>query len=474
MTPKSPASYRVTVRLWVMLSLAMAVAATASTLALLYLQRPFLASRGGVAPELPTVLFAGAIATGLVAALVGLGIGVVLSRRIWTLVARTDAATGAPGDGAAASSTDELDALGAAVGRLTLSMDQFVTDSDILARLPAAMLVTDAKGHLQSFNATAEKLLDLPLGRYRGTPLLGDAGALPLAGDNGALESLLSRPETAGLTHREDVPVTTAAGKRLLLEVTIQTPTASRQSAGAILLLRDASEKRRIREQIRKADQLALLGGMAARVAHEVRTPLAAVRGLVELLQDDVASNGSGKRYIPRILDALNRQEQLVHKLLTLTHPEPESSQAVAMRSLLGELIATWPGVRPVLTLERPSAAVNGDPTLLTEVFTNLIQNALEAMGDREVTVRVGGDDAVVRVTVSNYGAGIPDDLRGRIFEPFFTTKARGTGLGLAIARQLVEAHRGTLRVESDGRTETHFIVELPATRLPEGALVHA
>ena len=473
MTPKTPASYRVTVRLWVMLSLAMAVAATASTLAVLYLQRPFLASRGGVAPELPTVLFAAAVATGLAAALVGLGIGVVLSRRIWTLVERTEAATGAPNGSAAASSTDELDALGAAVGRLTLSMDRFVTDSDILARLPAAMLVTDASGHLQSFNATAEKLLELDLARYRGSLLLGDAGVLPLASGNDVLHSMLTAPDP-GVTHREDVQVTTAAGKRLLLEVTIQTPTASRQSAGAILLLRDASEKRRIREQIRKADQLALLGGMAARVAHEVRTPLAAVRGLVELLQDDVASKGSGTRYIPRILDALERQEQLVHKLLTLTHPEPQSPQAIAIRSLLGELIASWPGVRPVLTVERPSAAVDGDPTLLTEVFTNLIQNALEAMGDREVTVRVTGDDDVVRVTVSNYGAGIPYDLRVRIFEPFFTTKARGTGLGLAIARQLVEAHRGTLRVESDGHTETHFVVELPATRLPEGALVHA
>jgi signal transduction histidine kinase len=104
--------------------------------------------------------------------------------------------------------------------------------------------------------------------------------------------------------------------------VTIETRT--KQGAGAILLLRDASEKRRIREQIRKADQLALLGGMAARVAHEVRTPLAAVRGLVELLESDMASGDPSKRYVVRILAALDRQEQLVHKLLTLTHPGPK------------------------------------------------------------------------------------------------------------------------------------------------------
>ena len=107
-----------------------------------------------------------------------------------------------------------------------------------------------------------------------------------------------------------------------------------------------------------------------------------------------------------------------------------------------------------------------GDPFRLAEVFTNLIQNALEAVPDDGVVrVRVeahGGEH--VRVLVENSGPGVPPEMRERIFHPFFTTKPRGTGLGLPIARQIVEAHRGTLTVESDGVSETTFIVELPTT----------
>jgi signal transduction histidine kinase len=107
-----------------------------------------------------------------------------------------------------------------------------------------------------------------------------------------------------------------------------------------------------------------------------------------------------------------------------------------------------------------------GDPFRLAEVFTNLIQNALEAApegGTVRVRVASHGDEHV-RVLVENPGVGIPPEMRERIFHPFFTTKARGTGLGLPIARQLVEAHRGTLTMESNGVSETRFIVELLTT----------
>ena len=117
--------------------------------------------------------------------------------------------------------------------------------------------------------------------------------------------------------------------------------------------------------------------------------------------------------------------------------------------------------------MERSLKPVDGDPVLLEEVFTNLIQNALEASRDGEVAVRGLMNDGAVQVMVTNGGAAIPPELRERIFQPFFTTKPKGTGLGLAIARQIVEAHHGAIRVESDGRTATSFAVELPSLRQP-------
>jgi signal transduction histidine kinase len=113
-----------------------------------------------------------------------------------------------------------------------------------------------------------------------------------------------------------------------------------------------------------------------------------------------------------------------------------------------------------------PMPPVWGDAFRLGEVFSNLVQNALQASpetGTVEVVAGPGAEDRV-RVIVRNTGVGIPAELRERIFQPFFTTKARGTGLGLAIARQIVEAHRGSIRVESDGESQTAFIVDLPTT----------
>jgi signal transduction histidine kinase len=165
----------------------------------------------------------------------------------------------------------------------------------------------------------------------------------------------------------------------------------------------------------------------------------------------------------------VDRQNRLVENLLTLSQPEPETWQAVSLSEALDELVAMLPrDGRLILERGDPDAVppVWGDPFRLAEVFTNLIENALEASpesGTVRVRVESLGDEHV-RVLIENSGAGIPPEMRERIFHPFFTTKARGTGLGLPIARQIVEAHRGTLTVESDGVSETTFIVELPTT----------
>ncbi|HXL45254.1 MAG TPA: ATP-binding protein, partial [Candidatus Binatia bacterium] len=316
-------------------------------------------------------------------------------------------------------------------------------------------------------------LLGPDLARFRGRPLLGVDGPLPVARGNEPLAHALGQAELApAVLHVDEVQASTWSGRSLLLDVTIQSQPGRAPGAGFVLLLRDASEKRHIREQIKRADQLALLGEMAARVAHEVRTPLASVRGLVELLQADLAEHDRPRQYLERILQGVERQERLVEKLLSFTHPEPESWQPVLLDELLEGLIAAWPCRRPSLAMERPLMPVNGDPVLLDQVFTNLIQNALEASRDGEVAVRGLMNDGAVQVMVTNRGAAIPLELQERIFQPFFTTKPRGTGLGLSIARQIVEAHHGAIRVESDGRTATTFVVELPA--LPQPATVAA
>jgi len=194
----------------------------------------------------------------------------------------------------------------------------------------------------------------------------------------------------------------------------------------------------------------------------------------VELMQPDLTDRERPRQYLERILQAIERQEQLVEKLLSFTDPEPESWQRVLVHELLEDLIGEWPGRRPALTVDRPLPPINGDPVLLRGVFTNLIQNAIEASGNGAVAVHVFVDGHTVKIRVTNEGVGIPPELQERIFQPFFTTKPKGTGLGLAIARQIVEAHHGAIRVESDGRTATTFVVELPALLQPAAVAANA
>jgi PAS domain S-box-containing protein len=456
--------YRVTLRLYVVLSLLMAIAATASGLLLLYLARPFITALGQQGARATVLLFTGAGLAGALAAVAGLLVGLRFAGRIRGIVRKAEALS--PPVTQPQQVTDELGALDAAVGRLTLSLDQFVRDSDILGRLPEGMLLVTPRGNLVSFNTTAESLLGLALERFRGTPLLSEGGAFPLGKGNEALARLLGETGAEPRVSMSEVAVTTAAGRTLLLELTLQRRSWN-DSTALVLLFRDGSEKQRIREEIRRADQLAFLGGMAARVAHEIRTPLSTIRGLLELLQVDLPPGQSREQYMTRILQAIDRQDKLVEDLLTLSNPEPESWQAVSIPSLVNDVVGMLPPDARLRVSVGGQGAVPsawGDAFRLSEVFANLIQNALEATpADGAVDVRVGpGADGRVRVVVHNTGSGIPAELRERIFQPFFTTKARGTGLGLAIARQIVDAHRGRIEMSSDGVSETTFVVELP------------
>jgi signal transduction histidine kinase len=299
--------------------------------------------------------------------------------------------------------------------------------------------------------------------------VLSAQGPFPIGRGNEALARVL---DDATLAQRAlqvpELAVVSAREQTLLLELTVQHREWGQDSTALVFLFRDATEKRRIRDEIRRADQLAFLGGMAARVAHEIRTPLAAIRGLVELLQSDLDPADKRREYIDRVLLAVDRQDRLVEDLLTLSNPEPEGWQAIGLVGLLQDVIGLLPADRRLrlLPVEGLTPTVWGDAFRLSEVFSNLVKNALEATpATGVVEIQVDAPDADrTRVSVRNTGVGIPPEIRERIFQAFFTTKSRGTGLGLAIARQIVESHRGTVRVESDGRSETTFVVELPTT----------
>jgi len=266
------------------------------------------------------------------------------------------------------------------------------------------------------------------------------------------------------------------AGASRLLEVSLRSWQGGKDE-GVLIIFQDASEKQRIREQIRKADQLAFLGGLAAQFSHQVRTPLTTVRGLLELLQADAAPADIRQDYFDRIMRGLHRLDRLATSLLSLAQPTPDSQEAMHIPRLLDDGLALADGVKKeTINIKTDYAAslpsVLGDPHLLSEALSNLMQNAIEAtpsggevtIQDRPMPQQAGlpMDASGVRVIIKNTGSGISEELRERIFEPFFSTKPGGTGLGLTIARRLIESHGGRIAIETDGSSWTSFVVELP------------
>jgi len=230
-----------------------------------------------------------------------------------------------------------------------------------------------------------------------------------------------------------------------------------------------------LQEESARQERLAALGGMAAVLAHEIRNPLGAIKGLAQFLGEKRTADSTHQEMTQTIAQEATRLERLVNDLLAYARPRPPDRRATDVASVLGEVLqlvlppAEAAGV--VCRLDIPEAVprVTADPDQLKQLFGNLALNALQAMphGGKLTLVLRSGDERrakrqAVEIAVQDTGSGIPEADLPRIFEPFYTTRTRGTGLGLAICRQIVEAHGGTIRVARTGPEGTAILVTLP------------
>jgi two-component system CheB/CheR fusion protein len=230
----------------------------------------------------------------------------------------------------------------------------------------------------------------------------------------------------------------------------------------------DISDRKRAEQRLVDQASLARLGEMAAVVAHEVRNPLAGLRGALQILSQRLQDERSERGIILEMIKRLDGLNDRVNDMLRYAKPRSPQLTRVPLRTLLentADLARRDPAMAGLaIAVEGKDLAAHGDPEMLREVFLNLIMNAGQAMEGRG-TVRVlieGGKAAVVRI--ADAGPGMSEELLGRIFEPFFTTKRAGTGLGLAIVRRLLELQDGSVDVQSTSPAGTTVRVTLPLT----------
>ncbi|MED1015195.1 PAS domain-containing protein [Bacillus atrophaeus] len=254
---------------------------------------------------------------------------------------------------------------------------------------------------------------------------------------------------------------------RLIYTEMVCIPTTFFGETAVQVILRDISERKQTEELMLKSEKLSIAGQLAAGIAHEIRNPLTAIKGFLQLMKPTMEGN---EHYFDIVFSELSRIELILSELLMLAKPQQHAyKEHLNLKKLISEVTALLEtqanlnGIFIKTAFQRESIFINGDQNQLKQVFINLIKNAVESMPDGgTVEIDTTEDEHSVHVTIKDEGEGIPEKVLKRIGEPFLTTKEKGTGLGLMVTFNIIENHQGTIQVDSKPEKGTAFKISFP------------
>ncbi len=231
-------------------------------------------------------------------------------------------------------------------------------------------------------------------------------------------------------------------------------------------------------ERVRRVEKLASMGEMAAGMAHELKNPLAALAGSIQLLGQERLDNPVHDRLIQIALRETRQLNDLLTNFLMFARPPAGKPKAMQLDRAVAEIVSlferdgTRAGSIAIVRRLTPGLWVKMDPVHLKQVLWNLLLNAAEAIeGEGTITVEVEAErGTAVRIRIQDTGCGMSAELLGNIFNPFFTTKADGTGLGLSMVHRILESCNGWLTVDSEPGRGSVFTVTLPRISPPSVA----
>jgi signal transduction histidine kinase len=235
---------------------------------------------------------------------------------------------------------------------------------------------------------------------------------------------------------------------------------------GAVEVLDDVTDVRRLQEAVERGERLKSLGEMAAGVAHEIRNPLNGIEGFASLLVRDLGAESRSARHAQAIVTGVRDLNRTVSGLLQFTQQREPQLRQVPLAEIVNDVYElvqaelanqdeTDSGtceLRCVISDDWQKQRLAVDPSQIRHILLNLLQNAVQACEGQDAAqarIELNSDESGhARIAITDSGPGVPEHLRQDIFTPFFTTKDHGTGLGLAIVHSMVLAHQGQLRVE--------------------------
>jgi two-component system sensor histidine kinase PilS (NtrC family) len=342
----------------------------------------------------------------------------------------------------------------------------------IVESIRSGVVTTDLQGRIYIFNAAAEEITG-----YQAEDVRGQGVSIFFGEIEEHVRQSMSAAEAGETSPRFEADCLTADGLRLRLGFSIFPLFAeSGETTGLVITFQDLTQVRALEETSRRQDRLAAVGRVAASIAHEIRNPLAAMRGSIQVLRSEMDGNSSQAELMEIILRESDRLNRIITDYLTYARPRSHAHLSVDVRELLQEtftLLRHSPELQPAHGLEEEyaeeAAMVNADASQLKQVFWNITRNALQAMpqgGTLRAELRhVAGNR--VRITFTDTGQGMSPEQVEQLFEPF-SSRTGGTGLGLSIVYQIIRDHGGTINVRSREGQGTTIAIELPGDRRQE------
>lgn len=337
----------------------------------------------------------------------------------------------------------------------------------VVENLDMGLLTLDRKRRVLTVNPAGEKILRRTADELIGRPL----------SDFFLLEGEEEKNHFEGEEQRMETRYVCPDGSPLVIGFTLyklREEAAKESDIGTIVSFKDISKIKDMEERLRRMDRLALMGRMAAGIAHEIRNPLASISGSLQLFREFVPDQGTGDRLLSIASRELSKLDQLINDFLTFSRPAQSPPQLLNVTELIEDTVELFkknkelsPGIRLRVELE-PDLLLKIPGGELSQVLWNLLTNALHALaGEGEISIQAakvltpeGGGH--LEILIRDTGSGIPEEDLTHIFDPFFTTKEKGTGLGLCIVQKIVSDYGGRISVESRIGEGSTFSLQFP------------
>jgi two-component system sensor histidine kinase HydH len=348
--------------------------------------------------------------------------------------------------------------------RTSLARAQVFSDN-LVTRMPIGLVAMDQEGRVTAINSVAETTL----GVHAADMIGKDARvAMPAV--------LVDTLNDAGDPVEKEVLWPAAEDRQIPLDVSAAMLTdEDGQHFGRVVLFKDLTEMRALRQELEKNRRLATVGRLAAGVAHEIRNPLSSLKGFATYFKEKYKVSDRDQDIARIMIQEVDRLNRVVSQLLEFSRPVRLYLQPAALKPLIEDTFRLVDqqssAIDVAMTLEMDDEQCRGriDADKMKQVLLNLYHNALDAMPDGgRLSVRVtNAENNSVCLEVKDTGAGIQPKDHPHVFEPYFSTKKSGTGLGLAIVHNIIEAHQGKIEIASQQGEGTVVRITLPADKNP-------